>query len=1200
MDPQSPPKRMTRARAAAKTAEPGTKTTRIVTAAAKAKSVRSTAATTTATTTTRTATKRKSPSDEDDDEDLDELVAAEQMSAITTKPTRGRGRPKKVVIAEPEPEPQPAPASAPVRSRGRPKKAVEPVAEAPTRATRTTRAKKADEAEGTVEPVKKTTRGRPATSAATTAPKSLAKPAVKKTVKFEEPEKENIAPSNAPTTKRAAKTSAPATAGGLRGKPVRKAATSRTARSTRSAAPATTASEKEERPMPLSPKKINQLAANRAESDDELGMDEKVPVRRLRKAPVKAATKSSTAPELSVSVSENDENASISRPETDLALMLGTPAKRLPPSPWKGSIMTPARRVEGLFGPPLTQTANDNQASQSPTKTGLLQSPAKRQPLALNPLGAGGINGPQMGVSPLKMSFLSSPAKRSISPIKPLPPKIEEEESMNQTPAPKPTLLASPLPAVSGTFNDEDIMTGAGTDSNAMPESPTRPRFPGRLSAVLPRHADPALTPPMLSLAEELSEAGVEDVAVEEAAENENAECLGEPMVLDDAPDKACKVESASTTPPSSPPATANPMFGLRQKDLDPYDDATDSDSDNELPRQGRFTSACSVVPATPRPAAARTPSTQNRQLRSSSRSTAKRARMDDKFGFTPLAQQLSGWTAGPSPRKAKIATPSPTANGQAAASTPTEAAQNTFFEDEMHVRPEAMEIEGDAVGVSEENSDPILEDLSFTEEDMALAAEAHEMSLMEPELVLNTSNSSHDDTISEASQEYGDENAIPIDPNLVSNNEARSTAIPPVTPQRVIHREVHTVAKVPLKPADDSTSRPTIKKRGHSISRLPASRPTEGLIRNATVISYSPTKGADVESPGEEQEEQAESAPPVTPQKSDIWSTIGTPGRTPRRDLNPALLRGAVVFVDVHTSEGADASGIFVELLTQMGARCVKNWTWNPSGSQPDGADSRIGITHVVYKDGGKRTLEKVRESGGVVQCVGVSWVLDCERENEWLDEAPYYIDTSLVPRGGARRRKSMEPRAIGNLNSMLVPSPVRTSSFSRGCRTAPTTPAHNRRASALWIRTPDESRADESGHNSENSDDDGDSTEDHGHQWSAPLTPVPKTPAPEAIARFVANISPGSESPSTDDSEDPLTRDIEEEDRDDNSNENNRQAMLLRTCPPKRTTFVEPAQGILNREKDERVLMRLMAARRKSLQFAPKVGSPLAKSWR
>jgi hypothetical protein len=84
--------------------------------------------------------------------------------------------------------------------------------------------------------------------------------------------------------------------------------------------------------------------------------------------------------------------------------------------------------------------------------------------------------------------------------------------------------------------------------------------------------------------------------------------------------------------------------------------------------------------------------------------------------------------------------------------------------------------------------------------------------------------------------------------------------------------------------------------------------------------------------------------------------------------------LKGAVVFVDVHTTEGADASILFTELLTQMGARCVKRWDWNGKGEE----GTKIGITHIVFKDGGKRTLEKARETGGVVSCVGVGWVLE------------------------------------------------------------------------------------------------------------------------------------------------------------------------------------------------------------------------------
>lgn len=101
-------------------------------------------------------------------------------------------------------------------------------------------------------------------------------------------------------------------------------------------------------------------------------------------------------------------------------------------------------------------------------------------------------------------------------------------------------------------------------------------------------------------------------------------------------------------------------------------------------------------------------------------------------------------------------------------------------------------------------------------------------------------------------------------------------------------------------------------------------------------------------------------------------------------------MLAGVVAYVDVHTSEGEDASGIFLELLTQMGARCVKQWSWNPRTSMAGFADgenspglsevsnTKVGITHVVFKDGGKRTMEKVRESKGAVACVGVGWVLE------------------------------------------------------------------------------------------------------------------------------------------------------------------------------------------------------------------------------
>ncbi|KIV78290.1 hypothetical protein PV11_10019 [Exophiala sideris] len=141
---------------------------------------------------------------------------------------------------------------------------------------------------------------------------------------------------------------------------------------------------------------------------------------------------------------------------------------------------------------------------------------------------------------------------------------------------------------------------------------------------------------------------------------------------------------------------------------------------------------------------------------------------------------------------------------------------------------------------------------------------------------------------------------------------------------------------------------------------------------------------------------------------------------RTPLKSVGSGILSSATIHYDIHTSEGSDASAFYVELLTAMGARCVKEWRWNPRASIA-AEEAPVGITHVVYKDGGKRTLEKVRSAKGQVLCVGVNWVLDCYREQKWVDETSYAVDASILPRGGSRRRKSMEPRTLVNENGLL-----------------------------------------------------------------------------------------------------------------------------------------------------------------------------------
>lgn len=1168
------------------------------------------------------------------------------------KPAKTRGRPKKVVESEPEPEPQPKPeaevenasTTTARATRGRAKKPATTTTtttsttasqEEPVKTTRTsTRAKKTattteDNGTETSEKPAKKTRTRAAskakaepgviTTTVSTEPtpglkSAISRPAtkisgiVKKTVTFQEREKENLLPTTGPKGKGKAAESAT----GMRAKPVRKPAG--TGRATRASARTTPSSETGEKrdKSPLSPKKDaqNRSMSRDVDSDDELATLEKTPLKPLMKSPVKPP--SAKKPELQPPTKEEDgEVEETTEPASQTAL--GSPARRpLSASPWKDTMKSPAKKVEAI--PSLILSSmNDQQTAQSPSKTLSLQSPAKRPQMPIKALQPPSQEPTDGARSPVKMSLFRSPAKRPTSPFKfqgapaqpfgdnsaklfgpktsPVEASLETEDSEHEP--------SEHLEEVKFDFV-ADLQLPVEEDEEAEendvePESPSQLAFNGRLSAVLPRHADPALRDNPLPVdtlpVEDANTSQPEPVQTEQPETEEVPIVEAEGIELQDDPMDIDVPSPTPTTPPQSavPKRILNPAFGLRAKDMN--DDI--SDSEDELANSGKTfgkyqddtTLNFSGVPATPTPA---TFKTHNRGMPSSAVKAASRAirsvSKGSRFGFTPLANQLSEWKTTSPQKPSNVAEPlSPDFKDEGFSmlkendTAPAEFTPSKgLFDEEMRIRAEmenqaAMEAALEA-DIAAKFDTPEFDDVPITKEDMELAAEANEMSLMEQsELDDIKDGRAYDDSISEASQEYGDENAVPIDPALLA--PANGRRLGPVTPLRPsASRSFHTVSKVPLKPADDSSPKLEIMKvRSASASKLQANRPTP-LFRNATVISYSPTKDS---GSMEVDEENEPNYPPVTPTKTDIWSSMGTPARTPRRDLNTSLLRGAVVFVDVHTSDGADASTVFVDLLAQMGARCVKSWPWNPTSpanANGDGSTSKVGITHVVFKDGGKRTLEKVRETGGVVQCVGVGWVLDCERENEWLDEAPYYIDTSLVPRGGRNRRKSMEPKALANMNGTLVTPMKNNSGQARECQTVPNNHI-SRRDSTAWMRTP--------------SDYDDEEDAPGEHDWDreiSMLTPVPKTPAPEAVARFALDVTP--DTPST---------------VDYNSLVPDREQLLMRTCPPKQqqSAYADLGVGLLKREKDNAIMMRLMAARRKSLQFAPKVASPLSKAW-
>ena len=182
----------------------------------------------------------------------------------------------------------------------------------------------------------------------------------------------------------------------------------------------------------------------------------------------------------------------------------------------------------------------------------------------------------------------------------------------------------------------------------------------------------------------------------------------------------------------------------------------------------------------------------------------------------------------------------------------------------------------------------------------------------------------------------------------------------------------------------------------------------------------------------------------------------------------------------------------------------------------------------------------------------------ISCEREGKWLDEADYAIDTSMVPRGGARRRKSMEPRALANMNGNLIPAGIETpAKVAPADEMSPTkefltfdTPASRRDTFVIERQTPREQEQDVVPATPTQATAQDNVLED-GSAWGSPTTPY--------------YLSKGAE-------------------------------LVQRTCPPKRMGF--PVSGEIDDQPDETVRRRLLEARRKSMQWASRVRSPLGRT--
>jgi hypothetical protein len=156
----------------------------------------------------------------------------------------------------------------------------------------------------------------------------------------------------------------------------------------------------------------------------------------------------------------------------------------------------------------------------------------------------------------------------------------------------------------------------------------------------------------------------------------------------------------------------------------------------------------------------------------------------------------------------------------------------------------------------------------------------------------------------------------------------------------------------------------------------------------------------------------------PRTPMKTPLKAAgLATPAVYPMTPHPLQPLKSVTALVEVFTLDGSSTSGPFTALLQGLGARTTKSWSDR--------------VTHVIFKDGSPTTLQRVRSSnkdpnGKKIFCVNSRWVTDCERNGTRMDEQTdiYTVDLDEVPRGGRRRRKSMEPAALRNVDGNIVHS--------------------------------------------------------------------------------------------------------------------------------------------------------------------------------
>ena len=925
--PPSPPKRMTRSRA--KAVEEKQHTQVVTTAGAKA------AAPKTKKQTTRAKDAPAAKSDEDE--------LAEPAKSQSKRTARGTAQKANTALKTEADEP----ANAASKAKGR------------SRATSVKKDSKNSVPPTAPQVAKRTTRGAAANENTILA--APAKSGPKKKVTFQDEqdaEKENIIilDSTSKDQKRTVSEKSIATA-------------SQTARKGRAPVPKPVKKDTVQRQIPLSPKKPTQIAKGQTGNDytKEAPVQPQSPGKLLSQSQKHVPTpkRPTVGVQQHLSTSQQPPDSPVdelqlpgsgSPVKAATSALSGSPPKRPPPSPFKTSMRDSPKKLN-LGTPSHRPNSSDNRNLE--TRFNLSQTPARRPP---SPVKLFQDASSQKNLqTPGKPSLLQTPAKRPPSAIKSFNFDTRTPHDLGETPSLKPTVS----------------VIRQSPQKFALPSLPSPPKL---------TKEEPTSAPAPKTFFS--TGGGQEDILMKELADT--------PTPLTPTAQLASHVVESTTATPE--PFQKSPASSQAAQDFEqspPPDEATSMDEylSGQGVTLGVFTD--SPMPPSAQETPAPNPSAAFK-LRSPSDKWSPGNESEDE-----LMCDDPKYDASPS-RKARgvFATPAPPSQAPNSSLSMTNLAER--FQGWSRATPDTRVLEQRQMDgfifspvklqqpvpatslLPEVAQSPETETHNFSDA-IQIHEDDTEMSMTESQDMENILRQSK---ISEASQEYADENEPQVDPELAAEPPRTQEVYTPQRLEKQEQRVLHTVSKVPLKPAGDVNVSPdakaNIKKRRSAANaltprtdlELQALRQIYPRATEASLFARSTDSGITNVSNDDHPYDQLTAA-----KGSPTLSLIASPTGSPQTSANSKLLDSAVVFVDVHTSEGADASGIFVDLLQQMGATVRSTWNWNPSPFEDDTSEAlepKVGITHVVFKDGGKRTMEKVRQAKGAVFCVGVGWVLE------------------------------------------------------------------------------------------------------------------------------------------------------------------------------------------------------------------------------